>query len=95
MGTTTVSVQLDAADYERLESAARQFGLSPDVLIRAYVRAGLRGGATEDAMEQERRRQAGLNALKRLAELTADLPSVDAVQIARESREELEQRPVL
>jgi hypothetical protein len=27
--------------------------------------------------------------------LTADLPSVDAVQVARESREELEQRPHL
>jgi hypothetical protein len=27
--------------------------------------------------------------------LTADLPFVDAVQVARESREELEQRPHL
>ena len=100
MVTTTVSVQLHAADYERLESAARQLGLSPDVLVRAYVRAGLRGGATEDAMEQERRRQAGLDALDRLAALREDLrgdgyPSVDAVQIVREGREELEQRPTL
>ncbi len=50
--------------------------------------------------EQERRRQAGLDALDRLAALREDLrgdgyPSVDAVQIVREGRVELEQRPTL
>jgi len=54
--------------------------------------AGLAGNGETEA---EWRRRAGLAALDRLATLTADLPSVDAVQVAREIREELEQRPHL
>jgi hypothetical protein len=42
----------------------------------------------------EERRKAALEALDRLAELRADLPPVDAVKIARESREELERRSI-
>jgi hypothetical protein len=44
---------------------------------------------------EEARRRRGLEALDRLAELTADLPPIDAVRVARESREELERRPYL
>jgi|SRR5579884_602370 len=40
-------------------------------------------------------RRIGLEALDRLAELTADLPPTDAVKIVRESREELEKRAAL
>lgn len=56
-----------------------------------YVRAKLNG----DDTEVERRRRIGLQAVDRLAELTADLPTVDAVQIAQESREALDARPSL
>jgi hypothetical protein len=38
------------------------------------------------------RRQAGLAALERLHELTRDLPPVDAVKVARDSRKDLEER---
>jgi hypothetical protein len=55
-----------------------------------YVLTSLNGGKSV-----ERRRRTGLVALDRLVELTADLPPVDAVQIARESREELEGRTAL
>ena len=85
-----VTLRLDPADYDRLEAEAERLGMSPGTLARVYVRAGLSGSATE----AERRRRAGLVALDRLAELAADLPPVDAVRVARESREELELRSV-
>jgi len=84
-----ISVRLEAADYERLAAEARRLGLPPATLVRLYVRAGL-GGEGETGAERSRR--AGLAALDRLAELTADLPPIDAVRVARESRDELERR---
>ena len=42
--------------------------------------------------EAGRKRRAGLEALDRLPGITADLPPIDAVNISRESREELERR---
>jgi predicted DNA-binding protein len=85
-----ITVRLDSADYERLEAEAKRLGMSPGALARAFVQSSL--NEIETADERKRR---GLEALERLAQLTADLPPVDAVQIARESREELEQRPAL
>lgn len=87
-----VSVRLDRQDYARLEAEARRLGLPPATLIRLYVRAGLRGGGETEA---ERRRRVGLAQLDRLAALTADLPPVDAVKVAKESREELKGRSAL
>ena len=83
-----IILQLNQEDYERLESEATRLGVPPATLLRAYVHAQLDGGETH----MERRRQAGLDALDRLVELTADLPAVDAVPVARESREDLEGR---
>jgi hypothetical protein len=88
----TVTITLDPADYERLEEQARRCGTSPDSLAQGYVRAGL---AADDEPGAEAKRRATLAALDRLAELTADLPPVDAVRIARASRRELERRPRL
>jgi len=84
-----ITLQLNQEDYERLETEATRLGVPPGTLVRRYVRAGLDGGDTH----MERRRRAGLGALDRLVEFTADLPAVDAVRIDRESREELEGRP--
>jgi hypothetical protein len=86
------SVRLEAADYDRLEAEAKRLGLPPATLVRLYVRAGLSSNTETEAAG---RRRAGLAALSRLAALTADLPPVNAVQLARESRRELEQRPRL
>jgi hypothetical protein len=88
--TKAITVRLDPSDYERLDGEARRLGMSAGTLARVYVRAGLAGDSETEA---ERRRRTGLKALDRLARLTADLPPVDAVRVARESREELEQRP--
>lgn len=86
----TITVRLEAEDYNRLEAEARRQGMEPDALAQTYVRDGLPDDPTED----ERRMQAGLDALARLAELRADLPEVDAVEIARQSREDLERRSI-
>lgn len=83
-----VTLRLELQDYESLVAEAKRMGLLPSTLARIYVRASLE----ERTHEPGRRRQEGLKALDRLARLTADLPPVDAVQIARESREALEQR---
>lgn len=83
-----ITLQLDQEDYERLETEATRLGVPPAILVRTYIRARLDGGDTH----MERRRRAGLDAPDRLMELTADLPTVDAVQIAGESRDEFEGR---
>lgn len=92
--TKSVTVRLDPEEYERLEAEAKLFGVSPHTLARNYVRAGLTGN---HAIAAEDKRRAGLEALKRLAALRSRLreagyPSVDAVQLVREGRDELEQR---
>lgn len=86
-----ITVRLDPVDYERLEAEAERLGVPPATLVRMYVRRRLSG----DDTEVERRRRTGLLALNQLAELTADLPPVNAVQIAHESREALDARPSL
>jgi len=84
-----ITLRLDPEDYGRLESEAARLGVAPATLVRMYVRARFDG----DETEAEKRRRAGLQALDRLTELTVNLPFVDAVQTARESREELDRRP--
>ena len=88
----TITITLDPADYERLEEQARRCGTSPDSLAQGYVRAGL---DADHEPEAEAKRRATLEALDRPAKLTADLPPVDAVQVARESREERERRSII
>jgi hypothetical protein len=85
-GRKTITLRLDAPDYERLAAEAKRLGMARGVLARSYVQAGL--SQCDGASEQ--RRRDGLAALKRLAALTADLPPVDAVKVTAESREVLE-----
>src|SRR5438270_11102290 len=85
--TRAITVRLDPTDYDRLSAEAERLGMRPGTLVRAYLRAGL---ARNDETEAERRRRIGLEALDRLAALTADLPPIDAVRITEESRHELE-----
>ena len=85
-----ISLRLEAEEYDRLEAEARRLGIAPGVLARLYVRERLNG----DRPRQELRR-VGQAALDRLAELTSDLPPIDAVRVAREGRDDLEGRPLL
>jgi hypothetical protein len=88
----TLTLPLSPSEYKRLEAEACRLGLTPSALALQYLRAAL---PVEPAAEVEARRRATLEALDRLAELTADLPPVDAVKIARESREELERWSII
>lgn len=85
--TKSLTVYLKIPDFERLQRVAMLRGISSSELVREYVRAGL----GEPEAESEGRPR-GRRALDRLAELTANLPAVDALALARESRAELEQR---
>lgn len=86
-----VTIHLDDDDYKRLEAEARRKGLEPGVLVESYVHGAL--GRDQDQVAQ--RKQRALDALERLARLRDGLPEIDAVQVARESREELERRSAL
>ena len=84
-----ITLRLGAEDYERLGAEAKRLGMRSGTFAQAYSRAGLAGHAETGAAKK---RRLGLEALDRLAKLTADLLPIDAVKVARESREELEQR---
>jgi hypothetical protein len=91
-----LTVVLEADDGERLEAEARRRETPPADLAREFIRAGLAGLPVDAA---ERRRQ-WLEALAQMEKLRRELreagyPSVDAVKIARQAREELELRPHL
>lgn len=88
-GTKAITVRLAAGDYERLSAEAARLGMRTGTLVRAYLRAGMSAPVES---EVERRRRVGLAALDRLTALTADLPLIDAVKVARDSRRELEER---
>jgi hypothetical protein len=93
--TKAITVRLDPADFERLAAEAKRLGMSPSTLARVYVRAGIAGKVETEA---ERRRRAGLAALKGLAALRERLPEVgaiDVVELIREGREELDRRTAL
>lgn len=92
--TRAITLRLDPTDYERLEAEAERLGIAPATLARVYVRAGLN---TDGESETDRRRRVGLDALRRLDMFRRELrdagyPSVDAVKLVREGREELERR---
>jgi hypothetical protein len=86
-----ITLWVGPEDYERLEAEAVRLGVTPSKLATMYVESALDGSSTVG----EKRHQAGLDALDRLAELTWDLPVVDAVQLARDSRADLEERASL
>jgi hypothetical protein len=89
MSGKNLTIRLEPEEYDRLEAEAKRLATRPDELAVTFIRAALRESAETDA---ERRRR-GLEALDKLAQLTRDLPPIDAVKIVREGREELERRP--
>lgn len=88
--TRTIAIQLDEKSYERLRDEARRTGVSADDLAGAYIRARLESAAP---MTDEEYRWTGRKALKQLAAFRRTLPDadpVDAVQLIRDARDELD-----
>ena len=95
--TTAITIKLDKEDYDRLVAEADRQGVPPDSLAHTLLRSALPTEQPESLDSMEVRKQRSLAALDDLAELRMQsrrdgYPSVDAVQIVREGRDELERR---
>lgn len=83
VATRDRTVRLTSDSYELLEEAARKRGIDPDALADELLRSDLAAQSGED-----------LDAvLASSDELRARLPEIDGVALAREAREELDDRP--
>jgi hypothetical protein len=91
----TITLHLEPREYEQLEAAAHRKGMAPDVLVRSLIDDALRDDVFNDPERYKQAMYDALEALDRLAEMRQDLPEVDAVQIVREGREELERRSII
>ena len=95
--TTAITIELDQTDYDRLVTEAERRGVPPDSLAHMLLRSALPTEQSASLDSMEARKQRALAALDDLAELRKQnrldgYPSLDAVQIVREGREELERR---
>jgi len=76
-----VTLRLPVEDFARLEAEAKRAGVRPGTLARLLLRRCLEGPTQRPG-----------NALDRLEVLRARLPRVDAVEVLRAARAELEAR---
>lgn len=82
----TITIQLSAEDSHLLEGEAKRLNLSPEALASVMLHQRLAQAKSQI------KQQYALEALKRLREIGRKQIPIDAVQLARESRQELEQR---
>lgn len=82
MATHDYTVRLDEGASAALEAEAERRQLAPDALATELVRERLPAGGTSEMAE----------ALAALEAVRRRMPEVDAVQLVREGREELERR---
>lgn len=85
-----LTVQLSNQDYTRLASQAQKLSLPLDVLVQKLLHVSLEN-MTEPTLDKQRAKAA----LVGLRDMTQNLSSVDAVAIARQSRDDLEQRAIV
>lgn len=78
----TRTIHLPESSYELLSAEVQRRGLAPDALADELLRTDL---ATSDGEDLDA-------TLQSLAELTARLPEIDGVLLARDTRAQLEQR---
>lgn len=88
--TTAITIRLDKVDYDRLLAEAERRGVPPESVAGDIVHESLHAESLPEATNERIERT--LRALDELAELTANMPPIDVVQIVREGRDELEQR---
>ena len=82
MATRSHTVELQPDSYALVEREAERRGVRPDALVDDLVRNDLSPPPSSDLDDL----------LRRAAEFRAMLPPIDAVALARESRDELEAR---
>ena len=78
----TLTIQISPEDYTRLETEAERLNLSPDTLAGVMLR---------DRLARVKPQIEPREALLCLRAIGRKLPPIDAVKLACESREELEQ----
>jgi hypothetical protein len=83
--TQTVTIHLSSEERDRLQAEANRLRLAPDVLATKLLR---------DQLAQVPAPLKALEALAQLRQIAKQMPFVDAVKLAQDSREDLEHRGV-
>ncbi|HMM43070.1 MAG TPA: hypothetical protein PKA95_14325 [Thermomicrobiales bacterium] len=94
MSTThTITISLDDEEYDRLTSEARRRSIQPEALAREYIHQNL-PEESEEAGDVLQRTMAALEELRSIREdaRRRGYPALDAVEVVREGRRELEER---
>ncbi|MEM1171233.1 MAG: hypothetical protein AAGJ08_19675 [Cyanobacteria bacterium P01_H01_bin.35] len=83
-----LTVKLNSQDYDRLEKEARRLNLPISILAQRLLKFSL------EEIPPQFNKQKAREAIVGLREIGKNLSLIDGVAIARESREELEQRSI-
>jgi hypothetical protein len=83
--TQTVTIHLSSEERDRLQAEANRLRLAPDVLATKLLR---------DQLAQTPAPSKPLEALAQLRKIAQQMPFIDAVKLAQDSREDLENRGV-
>jgi hypothetical protein len=81
-----VTLRLPRSDFDRLTTKARQSGVRPSTYARMILHQHLQPGYDAATLDKANR------ALDRLQELRRGLPEVDAAEVVRQGRSDLETR---
>ena len=83
-----LTVKLNSQDYDRLDKEARRLNLPISILAQRLLKFSL------EKTPPQLNKQKAKEAIVGLREIGKNLSPIDGVAIARESREELEQRSI-
>jgi hypothetical protein len=81
--TQTVTIHLSSEERDRLQAEANRLRLAPDVVATKLLR---------EQLAQAPAPLKALEALAQLRQITQQMPSIDAVKLAQDSRGDLEHR---
>jgi hypothetical protein len=79
----TITIHLSSEERDRLQAEANRLRITPDVLATKLLR---------DRLAQIPIPLEALEALTKLRKIAKQMPPIDAVKLARDSREDLEHR---
>jgi hypothetical protein len=81
--TQTVTIHLSSEERDRLQAEANRLRLAPDVLATKLLR---------EQLAQAPAPLKALEALAQLRQIAKQMPFIDALKLAQDSREDLEHR---